>query len=129
MKHRIEGNKIIYEGSDDSPYILLDLAEKRIVIEGPSFPEDAFAVYEPVVKWLNENEDKLDSLDVIFDFNILSSASNKMIFEIFLKLEKMTMKGKKIKIFWYYENYDEDMYDEGKSFKDTLKINIELIEK
>ena len=52
-----------------------------------------------------------------------------MVFEIILKLEKLTIKGKKISIKWYYAAYDEDMFDEGRGFKETLKINMELISK
>jgi len=95
MKPIIEGNKIIYEGTEDSPAILMDLDGQKLIIEGASFPEDAVVVYEPVIKWLIENENKIEQLDTIFDFTILSSASNKMVFEIILKLEKLTQKGKK----------------------------------
>jgi len=129
MKPIIEGNKIIYEGTEDSPAILMDLDGQKLIIEGASFPEDAVVVYEPVIKWLIENENKIEQLDTIFDFTILSSASNKMVFEIILKLEKLTQKGKKISIKWYYATYDEDMYDEGRGFKETLKINMELVAK
>lgn len=129
MKPIIEGNKIIYEGSEDCPAILMDLESSRLIIEGASFPEDAVVIYEPVIKWLVENENKIEELEVIFDYSILSSASNKMVFEIILKLEKLTIKGKKISIKWYYAAYDEDMFDEGRGFKETLKINMELISK
>lgn len=129
MKPQIEGNRIIYEGSEDCPAILMDLDNKRLVIEGASFPEDAVEVYRPVIKWLSENETKLDMLECVFDYSILSSASNKMVFELFVKLESFHLKGKEISVKWYYASYDEDMYDEGKGFKDTLKINFQLMEK
>ena len=129
MKIEIKGNKTIIEETEDSPSILMDLDTKRLVMEGPSFPEDAVETYKPVLHWLSENYDKIDKLECIFDYTILSSASNKMVFEILVKLEDMHKNGKDILVKWFYASYDEDMHDEGKGFSDNLKIPFELIEK
>ncbi len=129
MKIEIKGNKTIIEETEDSPSILMDLEAKKLIVEGPSFPEDAVETYKPVLRWLSENYDKLDKLECIFDYTILSSASNKMVFEILVKLENMAKEGKEILVKWFYASYDEDMHDEGKGFRDNLKVPFELIEK
>lgn len=129
MKIEIKGNKTIIEETDDSPAVLMDLDTNKLIFEGPSFPEDAVDIYKPVINWLTDNFDKIDKLNCIFDYSILSSASNKMVFEVLIKLEKMVKEGKEISVKWFYESYDEDMHDEGKGFKDNLKIPFELIEK
>jgi hypothetical protein len=114
---------------DDAPAIELDSINKIIKIEGPSFPEDALEIYQPILKWLSENENILDELKCSFDYTILSSASNKVVFELFLKLEKMYNNGKNISVKWFYSSFDEDMLDEGRGFKENMKIPFELIEK
>ena len=129
MKIEIKGNKTIIEETEDSPAVLMDLDTKQLIIEGASFPEDAVETYKPILEWLAFNKDKIDKLECIFDYTILSSASNKMVFEMLVKLEEFVKEGKDINIKWYYASYDEDMLDEGRGFKDNLKIPFELIEK
>ncbi len=122
-------NTIIIKQSEDSPEIIMDLEKKELSIEGPSFPEDAVEIYKPIIIWLSENEEKLNGLIVSFDYSILSSASNKMVFEVLVKLENMYKKGIKLKVRWNYASFDEDMFDEGRGFRDNLKMPFELIKK
>lgn len=99
-------------------------------MEGPSFPENAIDFYGPISSSLSEIEAvSAGTFIAEFDFSILSSASNKMIFEMLVKLEKLFLSGKDVKVRWYYEPFDEDMLEEGEGFKETLKIPFELIEK
>ena len=118
------------EPTEDSPEITLDLVNCKLIFKGSSFPEDAVDFYSPVIKWIIENESNF-AKDVIckFDFTILSSASNKMVFEVLLKLEALHKSGKNVLINWYYSSFDEDMFDEGKGFKDSMILPFEIIEK
>lgn len=129
MKIEIKGNKTYIEEGEDSPGVLMDLDKQQIIIEGPSFPEDAVEIYKPVIKWIADNSDMFEKLECIFDYTILSSASNKMVFEIFVKLEEVYARGTDVLIKWFYSSYDEDMLDEGKGFKENLKLPFEIIEK
>lgn len=129
MKIEIKGNKTYIEEGEDSPGILMDLDKQQIIIEGPSFPEDAVEIYKPVIKWIADNSDMLEKFECIFDYTILSSASNKMVFEIFVRLEEVYARGTDVLIKWFYSSYDEDMLDEGNGFKENLKLPFEIIEK
>lgn len=129
MKIEIKGNKTYIEEGEDSPGVLLDLDNQKIIIEGPSFPEDAVEVYSPVIKWLSENSEMISKLECVFDYTILSSASNKMVFEILVRLEEIQARGADILVKWFYSSYDEDMLDEGTGFRDNLKVPFEIIEK
>ena len=122
-------NPIIIEQGEDFPGVLLDIEKKEIVIEGPSFPEDAVEVYNPILKWVVDNEENLDGLTCSFDYSILSSASNKMVFELLIKIENMIKSGKKATVKWFYSSFDEDMHDEGLGFSKNMKIPFEIIEK
>ena len=115
--------------TDDSPEVRLDLKNNTIRIFGPSFPENPIEFYGQILKWIELNENALKNLTIEFDYSILSSASNKMVFELFIKFEQLINKGIDVKVKWYYSSYDEDMYDEGKNFKNSMKVPVELIEK
>ncbi len=115
--------------TDDSPEVRLDRNKSVIKIFGPSFPENPIEFYNQILKWIELNENSMKDLTVEFDYSILSSASNKMVFELFIKFEQLINKGINVKVKWYYSSYDEDMYDEGKNFKNAMKVPVELIEK
>jgi len=130
MKNDLNTGIITIEPSEDTPTIILDINKPEIILKGSSFPEDAVEFYAPVIKWLNDNEaDFVNTLTCEFNYSILSSASNKMVFEILLKLEKLKEKGKDVYVKWMYSGYDEDMYDEGRGFKDSMNLKFDLIEK
>ncbi len=130
MKKDTNTGIITIEPSEDTPTIIMNPNKPEIVLKGSSFPEDAIQFYSPVLEWLDEMEGKFDDTLVCeFNYSILSSASNKMVFEILLKLEKMSEKGKDVQVKWMYSGYDEDMYDEGRGFKESMNLKFDLIEK
>ncbi len=120
---------VVIPMTDDSPEITFDKKNWVIKISGPSFPEDSVEFYRQILDWIDNHENLFTQLTIEFDYSILSSASNKMVFEIFIKLEKLIEKGKRVLVRWYYYDYDEDMRDEGKSFKASMNVPVELIQK
>ncbi len=129
MRKIIKGGVVLVEATDDTPKFVLDPHKNTILIEGSSFPEDAVEFYSYIILWIAENKDNFTGqLKCVFDYTILSSASNKMVFEILVKLENLQDEIK-VLVHWLYSSFDEDMYDEGKAFKDTLKLPFEIIEK
>ncbi|MCQ2973755.1 MAG: DUF1987 domain-containing protein [Bacteroidales bacterium] len=126
----VNEEKIIISSTDDTPSIIIDGEKLFVRIEGPSFPENAVEFYVPIINILAEKIPTWNgNINVEFEFSILSSASNKVIYEMLAKLEEFIKLGKEISIKWIYESYDEDMLDEGLGYKECLKLPLELIEK
>lgn len=123
-------NRIEIKETDDTPYVLFDEELNTLKMIGPSFPENAPDFYNPIVsKVVALDPQAPGKLVIELDFSILSSASNKLVYELLVKLEKIHFLGKDMLIKWYYEGFDEDMQDEGNGYKDNLKIDFELCEK
>ncbi len=128
MSQNFQNGYVSIEASVDSPRILLDSANSIFLIEGPSYPEDAYEVYECVLQWLKQyNYIFKNQLNCQFKFKVLSSASRKMILEILLELEKSSRNNKNVRIQWYFEKYDEDMMEAGEDFSDNIDIPFEFI--
>jgi len=115
--------------TEDSPEIILDGENYLLKISGPSFPEDAFGMFQPIMRWVDSIKEKAVKLTCEFDFSILSSASNKLLFEVLLKLEDMYQNGKDVAIFWYHDDFDEDMQEEGESFAQSIHVPFKFIAK
>ncbi|MCR4559559.1 MAG: DUF1987 domain-containing protein [Bacteroidales bacterium] len=126
----ITDGKIDIKESDDTPMVLFDAAENILKFSGPSFPENAPDFYNPIIAEVCKiDPNSPGKLIIELDFSILSSASNKLVYEMLVKLEKLMFLGKEMLVKWYYEGFDEDMEDEGNGYKSNLQINFELCEK
>ncbi|NPA68386.1 MAG: DUF1987 domain-containing protein [Chlorobi bacterium] len=111
-----------------TPLINLDLKENIFQIKGPSFSEDILAVYEPVIKWMEEALPELKKeLTCEFYFTVLNSASHKKIFQILIILNSFMDRGKKIKVKWYYDEDDEDIMEMGEDLTELINLPFELI--
>ena len=120
-------NIVEIKQTEDSPKIMLDENNSLFLIEGSSFPEDAFTVYTPVLEWIKKVTGKFDNeLKCEFKFKVVSSASHKMLYEILTELEKLYNRAANIKIHWYYEELDEDMQEIGEDFSETLDLPFEF---
>lgn len=119
--------KILLRHTDDTPNVLLDKAENRIVIAGKSFPEDAEEFYYPIMDWLKAYiDDPNEKTEVQFQFDYFNTASQKKILEILLLLQKLSDKGNNVCVKWIYKNGDEDIRDAGRKFQNftTFKFDI-----
>ncbi|MEA2041038.1 MAG: DUF1987 domain-containing protein [Bacteroidota bacterium] len=122
-----DSKRIVIEETEDSPEIILDIEERLLKITGPSFPEDAYETFQPVLRWLDAIGGSVMKLTCEFEFTILSSASNKLLFEMLLKIEDMYQAGKDVIIFWLHDDYDEDMQEEGESFAQAVHVPFKFI--
>lgn len=118
------------EETDDTPSVYFNIEKNVLRMAGPSFPENAPDFYNPIIATVCTLDPKSPGKLIIeLDFSILSSASNKMVYEMLVKLEKLFYLGKDMMVRWIYEGFDEDMVDEGLGYKANLKIDFELVEK
>ncbi len=119
---------LIIEKTLKTPSFIFDPANDLYEISGRSLPENVVKTYEPVLKWLNDNMDKINKeLILVFKIDYLNSASTKMIDLILQKLEDFYNAGKKIKIEWYYADGDEDIKDEGELYARMRKLPISIL--
>ena len=80
-------NILSIAATDDTPLVLIDPTTNTIKFEGPSFPENAVEFYTPVVdKIMDVIAQSTGRVNISFDFTILSSASNKVVYELFGKV-------------------------------------------
>jgi hypothetical protein len=98
-------------------------------ISGRSLPEDVITFYQPVIDWLDDY--KLvpnNNTEFVFKYIYFNTATSKLIQDILLRLEQIQETGNKVKVIWYYEEDDEDMYDLGEEFKENVDIPFEIVE-
>ncbi len=116
------------KATNDTPRVLFDPDNNLFEISGRSLPEDVVTFYQPVLDWLDEyTQSPLKKTDFVFKYIYFNTATSKLVQDILNKLEPLKEKGVEVKIFWYYEQDDEDMLDLGIEFQENINIPFEII--
>lgn len=120
--------KIQLEGSMDSPNVTLDKDSGVFEITGKSLPENVNSFYDPIIGWFEEyfqapNTETLVSMKMDY----INTASSKVLLSLFLLFEKASLEGKAIKVNWFYQEDDEDMYDVGEEYSEIVNVPFEII--
>lgn len=119
----------IHEATADHPGIVLDQRSGIFEITGASFPEDAREFYKPVMDWIDDFEkDPSSELLLTFKLTYYNTSSSKVIQSILEKFEEINDRGISIRIKWYYETEDEDMFEAGLGYKERVEMPFEVIE-
>jgi len=124
------------ESTEFSPKVVFDTKNKKIELIGISRPEDVVAFFEPItfkidqyVKELLDSDGELSDFEfhLIFDLNYMNSASSKYILQILDYFKKLYIRGAKIKIDWYYEDIDDQIFEDGEDLSDVIKMPFNLL--
>lgn len=127
--HAIKGKEQVeIEGTDRTPYTILNQTNGEIIFRGHSLPEDTGAFYNPIKEWIKNYIDKApETTHLSFDLEYFNSSTFKLLLEILNVISRLKIKEKKLNTTWYYKEGDEDMFDSGKQLEDLLDIKFEFI--
>lgn len=116
------------KATNDTPRVIMDPQNDIFEISGRSLPEDVVIFYQPVLDWLEEYQSHPNkNTEFVFKYIYFNTATSKLIQDILIKLESLHESGHSVKILWYHERDDEDMYDLGLEFKENVNIPFDVI--
>jgi hypothetical protein len=116
------------KGTPKTPMIHFDGLSGKFEISGRSIPENSANFYLPLIHWVEQYVSTSVPQTVIHvRLEYFNTSSLKSLVELFRRFEKLIKSGRKVEIFWYYEEEDEDMFESGEDFKLLIKIPIQLI--
>ncbi len=122
--------KLVILATDESPQILFDPAKGTLEVSGKSLPEDTIVFYGPLeqaaIEYV-ENPQPVTTID--FDLVYVNSSSTKRILSIISHFEKLQEMGLTVIFNWHYDEFDENMKDEGEEFGRLSDLKINLIKK
>ncbi len=96
-------------------------------ISGRSIPENSIEFYKPLLASLEKYVlNPAPSTTLSINLEYFNTSSSKCLVDIFRKLESIREMSD-VKIFWHYEEEDEDMLESGVDFKKIIKVPMELI--
>jgi len=113
--------------TERSPLIDFDFANRRLRIEGESYPEDAASFFGPVFKslaaFLAEVSAETQPAPILLDLRMsyFNSSSAKALMNLFQMLEEAARCGTPVDVNWNYDPDDETMQEFGEDFGEDME--------
>lgn len=119
---------LVIKATEQTAEVVLDAIAGKIEFSGVSIPEDSYSFFTPILRWIEQYNEKPQKKTVA-SFNIMycNTSSSMYISEILRKLRKLKNTGNEIEINWYYEEEDDDMRLLGEDFKRISQLNFKII--
>ena len=64
---------------------------------------------------------------IMFDFEYMNSSSSKYIFQIISNFKKYYEKQFNVKIFWYYDDPEDQILEDGEDFSEIINIPFNFL--
>lgn len=92
----------------------VSFSEGLLSIRGRSIPEAAAEFYKPLEQWVEiyVTDTEVDTR-VVFSFDFINTASTKWVYAIIKKLARYRDVHKRLKVEWYYETGDDELFELG----------------
>jgi hypothetical protein len=116
------------EATRNTPKISFDTENGTFEISGRSMPENTRKFYDPVISWIREyNPEEGKSISLTLNLTYLNTSSTIAMLEILKTFAKFKESNNPLKVFWYYEQYDEDMKLAGEDIASISELEFEYI--
>lgn len=125
-------------GTNVSPSVIFDPEVRVLEISGYSRPENVRDFYFPLIQWLDEfnsflTSNKASGVEpepISFKFKLIyfNSSSAKFIYDIVIMLNGLQKDGIPLKIFWYYDEDDDELREAGEELSDMANVPFQYIE-
>jgi hypothetical protein len=126
------------EGSTISPKVSFDPATRSLEISGYSRPENVRDFYMPLLQWIDEykklllsskpKDSDIEPITFKFKFIYFNSSSAKFIYDIIIVLSEAQKDGLPIKIYWYFDEDDDELREAGEELSDMAHIPFFFVE-
>lgn len=121
--------------TETTPQLLFDVNTFEFTMEGECRPENVLTYFNPITQWFNKFRTWVNNLPepmgktIQFHFKLeyYNSSSAKFLYSIFEKLKTLQNEGIPVKMFWYYDELDEDLLENGQEFEKILGIPFQYM--
>ena len=120
--------KYIASGNDHAPEVCLDKENNIFTISGRSIPENAIAVYSPIIDWWREYiqaPNPTTTLDLNFEY--INSSSMKQMAKLLTMLDSIPADLSKVTVRWHYSTDDLDSKMHAERLAKMVKFTVKVI--
>ncbi|HEC53518.1 hypothetical protein LCGC14_0200520 [marine sediment metagenome] len=114
--------------SQSTPEVRSDWANGKLYMEGDSYPENSFDMFQQVFVWMESYlEQATAPLTLELRLLYLNTSSVKAMMDIFDLLEAAHQEGKPVSVYWYYDPQNERVAELAEEFKEDCNFPFDII--
>ncbi len=114
---------LLIKATNSTPEINFNFESGNLLIKGDSYPENAFAFYKPVMKWIEEfiaiNQKRINLNVQLIYFN---SSTSKTLYDLFDILNEIKKDDIDVIINWIYDEKNYSAFEFGEEFKEDYEL-------
>lgn len=111
-----------------TPEVLFDPANNVFEIKGKSIPDDAEEFYQDILNWFDDYvANPLSETVLKIDLEYFNISSSKRLLFLLYKLNEIADSSNDVKVHWYYNEADEDMFEVGQDYAFMVKFPFDFI--
>lgn len=123
-----ELSELTLAGTTASPSVRCTLEPLCITMQGDSYPENAFELFNPVLQWAEAALDRSEAPFLVeLELIYLNTSSVRIMMELFDILEAAHNAGRKVAIHWYFDAKTPRVAELAEEFKEDLSLPFEII--
>jgi len=115
-----------------TPEVRFDPQSHILIIRGQSYPENAFAFYEPLLQWMDVYLESLRTEStVVIELQLpyINTTSTKCFLMLLEKLDEAYSQGKRVSVKWQYDIDNESELECAEEFKEDLNLPFAIVPK
>ncbi len=125
------------EGTNISPRVSFDNTTRILELSGYSRPENVRDFYMPLLQWIEDFRDsilkskteaEIEPITFKFKFIYFNSSSAKFIYDIILLLSNIQKEGIPIKIYWHFDEDDDELREAGEELSEMAHVPFFFVE-
>ncbi len=112
---------LVINNTPNTPQVYFNAKNGELSIMGNSTSENPLEYFNPIMKWIEEYAKHPVSATKVKIFMVyFNTVSYKCLLGFFKKLQTISEKGNKVKVFWHYDKEDEDLLETGQDYEDII---------
>jgi len=115
--------------SPKTPLVNFNSDAGKLELKGRSIPENSIEFYNPVFKWIDDYSlSPKEETELHIQLEYFNTSSSKCLLDILKKLQTLHQNNRtKAKVYWYYEEDDEDMLEAGDDYQAIIRVPFEMV--
>lgn len=115
--------------SPKTPLVNFNSDAGKLELKGRSIPENSIEFYNPVFKWIDDYSiSPKEETELHIQLEYFNTSSSKCVLDILKKLQTLHQNNRtKAKVYWYYEEDDEDMLEAGDDYQAIIRVPFEMV--
>jgi hypothetical protein len=124
------------ESTEFTPNVTFNPDKCYFEIAGVSRPENVMGFYDPLIKWLRDYEKKVGSyiesageVKLVIKLDYFNSSTSKYLLQVLEVFKAYVDAGHKVVVEWYYDEWDDQMLEDGEDLAEAVSLDFEFIPK